>query len=217
MSQLDLGKLELIRRWSQYLAAVVLVIFVGLIVISGVKLHQINTKIDNLEAEATRKKSELESLEKRKKELEGSIANLSDLNEGLSNASRTATEQDPGQYLRVRESIEGSILKDANPRQIPARIYLQIGGEEQRKRAAEVVRQLQAKGYIVPGIENVGTKARLPHTSQLRYYQTDSVSLGDIKDITESLGRLGVKLSTVPLSSTNVRPRHYEIWFGQDF
>jgi len=81
-----------------------------------------------------------------------------------------------------------------------------------------VVRLLQKRGYIVPGIENVGSKARIPARSQLRYYQTDSVAEADIKDIVSTLRGIGIDIQTpAPITSSNVRARHYELWFGKDF
>jgi hypothetical protein len=125
---------------------------------------------------------------------------------------------DAKQADQVKQIVESNIDQSGGEKKIAARIYIQIGDEDQRARATEVVRLLQKRGYIVPGIENVGSKARIPTRSQLRYYQTDSVAEADIKDIVSTLRGIGIDIQTpAPISSSNVRPRHYELWFGKDF
>jgi hypothetical protein len=97
---------------------------------------------------------------------------------------------------------------------LPVRVYIHIRSEDQRKPAQKVAAALQAKGFLVPGIElvNVG-----PKESELRYFQ------GSNKDDTDSLiadlQTLRLDVSPVDLSeryknSPGIRPRHYELWFG---
>src|SRR5688572_32396418 len=47
---------------------------------------------------------------------------------------------------RTREAFEDSLPQVNDVRQLPARIYLQIAGESQRRRAAAIARNLQAAG-----------------------------------------------------------------------
>jgi len=80
-----------------------------------------------------------------------------------------------------------------------------------------VARQLQARGFLAPGIENV--RARAPRLSELRYYQTDEVAQNDIRNLLEFFRGVGIRLGRPALirDASNIRPRHYEIWFGEDF
>jgi len=214
MAQLDLGKLELIRRWSQYAAAAVLVVFVGLIVAAAFELHSLYVGIEK--GQATLKDQEIKIADNEKK-IKSQAQKIDDQGTTLKALINPKQQLNSDQAKQVRETVEANVEQTGGEKVIAARIYIQIGDESQRKRASEVVAELQRQGYIVPGIENVGAKAKLPRTSQLRYYQTDSIAQGDTKDITETLGRLGVNLSPVSLNSSAVRPRHYELWFGQDF
>lgn len=214
MSQLDLGKLELIRRWSQYAAVVVLVIFVALFVAGTLKLSEIKTRISEgnktllkQEALITENNHKIQSQDQTIKEQDKTITVLLNPDEQLN----------PEQAKQVQQIVERNIVQTGSEKKIAPRIYIQIGGEDQRKRASEVVSQLQKNGFIVPGIENVGGKARIPSVSQLRYYPTDSFSEQDIKDIASTLSNLRIDLKPIPLTSGGGRPRHYEIWFGQDF
>jgi hypothetical protein len=84
-----------------------------------------------------------------------------------------------------------------------------------RRLAAALLSRLQAKGYIVPGIENVEGKA--PSTSQLRYCPTDKFE-EDLADITKTLESIKISVGTQRLPACgNVRPRLYELWFGEKF
>jgi hypothetical protein len=93
---------------------------------------------------------------------------------------------------------------------------VQIAREDQRKRAAQVARQLQASGYIVPGIENVRGKA--PISSQLRYCVEDNLVEDDLAGITKVLESIKISATKYRVPNCgNVRARHYEIWFGEEF
>lgn len=71
----------------------------------------------------------------------------------------------------------------------------------------------------MPGIENVQGKARPQAISDVRYYQADEARGKDVEKISDVLLKdFGVKLKPISLPpSSKARPRHYEIWFGDDF
>lgn len=210
--KLNLRRLETIQRWLQYVAVITLAVSVILIGFSSFELRRIKKQIEE-------RKTELAELQKKKNDLQAELSASQTLNGAFSELTRS--EKDPGQAEKIKRSIEDSISRNANPRQIPARIYLQIGGEQQRKRAVEVARQLQTRGYLVPGLEDKGVenvRGRAPRVSQIRYYQNDEVSQKDVNDIVGLLQGMGIQLKEVKFpSSANVRPRLYEIWFGDDF
>jgi hypothetical protein len=134
----------------------------------------------------------------------------------LQRPSLAASEINPAEGARTREAVEDSLPKVNDVRQLPARIYMQIAREDQRKRAAAIARNLQAAGYIVPGIENVRDKA--PPTSQLRYCDGDSFLPADLDGITKAFEGISVSVTRQRLPRCgNVRPRHYEIWLGERF
>ena len=215
-NRLDLGKLELVQRWSQYAAVLVLVIFVVLFVTGSILL---NKQIEQIKANDLKINSQREEIKSKEE-------NIKSLDKEIDIGKRAfKSVVDPNSKLldakqadQVKQYVESNIDQGDGEKKIAARIYIQIGDEDQRARATEVVRLLQKRGYIVPGIENVGSKARIPARSQLRYYQTDSVAEADIKDIVSVLRGIGIEIQTPPpITSGNVRPRHYELWFGKDF
>jgi len=214
--RLDLGKLELVQRWSQYAAVLVLVIFVVLFVAGSIMLNNLFTRISRGQ----------ETLDKQTEQIKANDLKIKSQEEKINIRDTTiqalvdpnAKPLDAKQADQVKQIVESNIDQSGSEKKIAARIYIQIGDEDQRARATEVVRLLQKRGYIVPGIENVGSKARIPARSQLRYYQTDSVAEADIKDIVSTLRGIGIDIQTpAPITSSNVRARHYELWFGKDF
>jgi hypothetical protein len=214
--RLDLGKLELVQRWSQYAAVLVLVIFIVLFVAGSIMLNNLYARI----------LSGQQTLDKQTEEIKGNDLKIKSQEEKINIRDTTiqalldpnAKPLDAKQADQVRQIVESNIDQSGGEKKIAARIYIQIGDEDQRARATEAVQVLQKSGYIVPGIENVGSKANIPSRSQLRYYQTDSVAQADTKDIISTLRGINIPIELAPpLTSRNVRPRHYELWFGKDF
>jgi hypothetical protein len=126
----------------------------------------------------------------------------------------------------VRDAVEGSITQSAeqggqrpeSAAQIPARVYIQIMNGGQRARANEVARKLQAEGFLVPGVENMERKGHRQAASDVRFYGDAPAAQQDVEHIRAVLGGLGVKLKTIALAASGgVRPRHYELWLGEDF
>jgi hypothetical protein len=116
------------------------------------------------------------------------------------------------------EQLKGAL--EVAPQQItsklPPRIYVQIATEEQRKIAEMASRKLRSAGFIVPGIEDVGKKA--PDRTEIRYFVPDEGNGPDLKAIEQTLSAAGIpaipKYTTLPTSS-KIRPRHFELWFGE--
>ena len=214
--RLDLGKLELVQRFSQYAAVVVLVVFVLLFAVASIQLNKQIQRIKANDRKIQAQEDEIKSKEEKIKSQDKEIAIGKTAFKSV--VDPDAKPLDAKQAYQVQQYVESNIDPSNGEKKIAARIYIQIGDEDQRARATEVVRLLQKRGYIVPGIENVGSKAKIPARSQLRYYQTDSVAEADIKDIVSTLREINIPVQLpAPLTSSNVRPRHYELWFGKDF
>jgi hypothetical protein len=189
--RLDLGKLELVRRWSQYAAVVVLVIFIALFVAGSIQLNKIYASISDGKKTLNEQSEKIRLNDLRIKSQEEKIKGQDTTIKTLLNPSQPLDREQRQQVLQI---VETSLDQSGGEKKIAARIYVQIGDENQRRRATEVVERLQKKGYIVPGIENVGGKARLPNSSQVRYYATDSVTREDIKVIVETLGSMCIEI-----------------------
>ncbi|HEX8370190.1 MAG TPA: hypothetical protein VF604_16705 [Pyrinomonadaceae bacterium] len=243
--KLNLKRLESIQRLLQYGAVLTLLVFVVLIIGSYFQLRGTIRKIAENErkiAEDERKLADsnqqltqqTETLVKQRDELEKSEKMLAEqkfelekldeeikekqkLIASFQEAARSVAEKNPGQGEQLKQAFENKISQNFSGRQIPPRIYIQIAGEDQRARATDIARQLQNKGYLMPGIENVRNKS--PKVSELRACSSDDVARTDVGAITDALESLSVTLGE-PKFLTNcgkARPRHYELWFGQNF
>lgn len=207
--RLNLRRLEHIRRLLQYGAVAVFLVFLGLITFSYFQWRKIERQIAG--QRETLKQQEQE-IKQNQEKIEGQKAVLG----GLSDVIREAPAKTAAQEEENKRIIERSIPQNVSARQLPPRVYFQIAREDQRRRAAQVARQLQANGYIVPGIENVGRRASGP--TELRYCSWEETVKQDIESITSLLVKLSIRIKPQLIRNcTNVRPRHYEIWFGDDF
>ena len=110
---------------------------------------------------------------------------------------------------------------DRPPNETPAatselqpRVYIHIASEDQRATAVEARTALRAAGYLVPGIENVGSKS--PATTQLRYFLTDEETLGEkISAVLQVAGITAPANFIAGFANANIRPHHFELWFGK--
>lgn len=97
--------------------------------------------------------------------------------------------------------------------QTPPRIYVHIRDEKQRQAAQDISTQLQKRGFVVEGIENV--KGRGPTDTELRCFRQSDVA--QAKEIVKVLGEMGAKAKWIIVpgfeNSKLVRPNQYELWF----
>ncbi len=211
-------------RWLQYGAVGVLVILVVLIAVSVYQLRGIiqEKAAEQKKLEALQKDNQIavEALKQKRKEVDELTINADKLRIEA-NALKKGLASSGSEI--AKSVLEKVARETSDESKTPPRIYIQIAREDQRPKATQMVNQLQAKGYLVPGIENVGSKA--PPTSDVRYCKSDSgeLQMKDLADITgflkssvPSLQSLGSNVIPDSLCS-KVRPRQYEIWFGQDF
>jgi hypothetical protein len=214
--QLNLRRLERIQRWLQYIAGFVLLIFIVSIFISYFELRRIRRDIAERQDEV--RKLNLE-IDKRRTQVKSQLETIESQSTSISvlqEATIVANEANPNQPEQKKETIEKSIAQTGDARPLPVRIYLQIAREEQRKKCAQVARQLQTRGYLVPGIENVREKA--PNKSELRFCPKGNSVDEDLAGITDALKAISISVNRVRLSNCqNVRSRHYEIWFSEEW
>jgi hypothetical protein len=207
--KLNLRKLENIQRLFQYGAVLVFLVFLGLITFSYFQWRKIERQIAG-QRETLKQQEQLMKQNQEKIEAQSLVL------AALAKANADAPAKTTAQQEEKQQRIELSIPKDINARLVPARVYFQIQREDQRRHASEVARQLQDNGYLVPGIENVGQKASGP--TQLRFCASDEAARQDLDQITNLLLKLSIRVKQQSISKCgNIRPRHYEVWFGDDF
>ncbi|MEP7317544.1 MAG: hypothetical protein ABI921_02350 [Panacibacter sp.] len=216
---LNLRRLEKVQSIFQFSAAVVLLLFISLIIYSSVKLHDIKKEIS---LKTTLLKQQDAIMSRNKDSIarqEIYIDQLQTSSNGFQKAIDSIVKVHPELAGVVKKSIENNILKTDSSKQIQPRVYIQIANNDQRHRAAEIATLLQTDGFIVPGIENMEGKTNTLTTSEVRYYKSNDIVSSDTQTISKifKIASLPVPMMRAFPASVNVRPRHYEIWFGDDF
>jgi hypothetical protein len=228
--KLNLGRLERLQRLLQYGAALVLLVFVALIALAWTELSDLNRRRDKARDALTKAEQELAAVNKELTLKQTALTASQKANNVLSQYAGAYADQHPDKAEEVkdalREAVEGSIPQASGAggqqqqaaAQVPPRVYIQIMRAGQRARAAEVSRKLQAQGFLVPGVENMERKGQRQANSDVRFYGNDPAAAPDVENIRAILGGFGVKLKTIALNASGaVRPRHYELWLGDDF
>jgi hypothetical protein len=120
----------------------------------------------------------------------------------------------------VAPTKEVTAGKAAQPRVEPSpapRVYLHIQDEDQRARAQQIEKALEAKKFVVPGIQRLRTG---PTTgAQVRFFREDERNgANQIVGILRDSQVRGAEAKYIPgyEQSTKIRPNHYEIWFAPD-
>ncbi|HEV7858448.1 MAG TPA: hypothetical protein VGO91_07445 [Pyrinomonadaceae bacterium] len=97
----------------------------------------------------------------------------------------------------------------------PARFYIKLANDEQRKRADKIREALEEKGYIVAPYEQVGGGA--PAINKLRHSsptENGDLSPDAILDLLKQAD--GPGWTKEPLGTGKARPRTFEIWFARE-
>jgi len=226
--KLNLGRLERLQRLLQIGAALVLLVFVALIALAWTQLRDINARTEQARQAFAQKQKDLAAVTFELEQKQKALNAVQSVNTVLSGVADAYKEEHPERAElvtnAVRNAVEASIRQSAEQggqqtqgaAQVPPRVYIHIMNAGQRSRAADVARRLQAKGFLVPGVENMERKGlRLPQ-SDVRFNPGDEMAADDTANIRDVLGGFGVKLRDVKLTE-NTRPRQYELWLGADF
>ena len=104
----------------------------------------------------------------------------------------------------VRDAIQGNAL--------PARVYIQVGSDEDREPARAMTPALHQAGFLVPGVEKVRS---VPDAPEIRYCE-GKVDPGHPQSLAQAVDPFfvqKVKLLVLPASlCTRVRQNHFELW-----
>ena len=216
----DERKLKSLKRASQAIAALSIVVFFALLGYGAYKLYSINKdiaektkKAADLEATSKSRQKEIDDLELKIQSKQDEIAKLELKSNALSEVIANADQQS------VRQAVNEIIMSKPLTAAALPRIYIQIRDEAQRRGAQYIASKLQENGFIVPDIENVGDKTS--GSTTLKYFRQNPDEAADVKKIVEILQSEKVKTGIQYISgfeaSNKIRSRHYELWCGSDF
>jgi hypothetical protein len=226
--KLNLGRLERLQRLLQFGAALVLLVFVALIALAWTELSDINAKTEKARQAFDQKQKDLAAVTSELEQKQKALNAVQSVNTVLSNVADAYKDEHPEKAElvtnAVRNAVEASIKQSTEQggqqtqgaAQVPPRVYIHVVNAGQRSRAADVAHKLQAKGFLVPGVENMERKGLRLSQSDMRFNPGDEMAATDTANIRDILGGFGVKLREVKLTD-NPRPRQYELWLGDDF
>ena len=113
-------------------------------------------------------------------------------------------------------------LPESVVQKLPARVYLQIAGPDQRAPAKNIQDKLVKSGYISPGIENVAGKGHIPDTLEVRYFDSGAKSVAEsiLKILVANGAKDGRVSYVIPTvndlrNSADIRS-HFEVWSGKN-
>lgn len=129
----------------------------------------------------------------------------------------TATKSEIEERFRLQEmtaTLNQSILPSGQQSGPKPRIYFHIRDESQRTEAKKIADQVEATVHVdVPGIQRLDAG---PSSTELRYFR--SAEAQEANEISVAISSMGLKVITKYIpgfeSSTNIRPRHYELWIS---
>lgn len=126
-------------------------------------------------------------------------------------------------FEKIKSNINENTTVNDLDSDLVTRVYFHINQDNQRDNANRLKRFLESKGngfrngLNIPGIE---LKEYSFQISQLRVFKKDEIELANkIADVVAEFG--GISIEVVDLSNrypnSSIRPRHFEIWLGNDF
>ncbi len=159
----------------------------------------------------------LPPLLKQQSDLKKSIDQLQTTKNGLENRiAQLNTTISVIPQKQLEDAIEAAPQKITS--RIPPRIYVQIATEKERHVAEFASTKLRSAGFLVPGIEDVGTQ-RAPNLTEIRYFAPEEQGGPDLKAIEQTLSGAGIPAVPkyiAPKPTSKIRPRHFELWFGKN-
>ena len=123
----------------------------------------------------------------------------------------------------VENAIKNKAIKDKTDK---GRVYIHIADELQREHARAIQDKLKEAHFAVVGIQNVGGRAYIPDTAEVRFfaYPDPPLTKQAADEIVELLKKAGVLKPRSSYVIPSARERqgsmdittHFEIWFARD-
>lgn len=146
------------------------------------------------------------------KEVEAKALKIAEMAE-KGDASKSDIEE-RNRLIEKAATLNQSLLSESNRTSLKPRIYFHIRDDSQRTKAKQLASEIALRAnVVVPGIQRLDIG---PSVSELRYFKgTEEQEAKQISEILSSLGlNVGTKYVLGYESSTNIRPRHYELWIS---
>lgn len=225
------------RRRTLLVTLLPVLIVIGLVAVAGSSILSANRQ---LAASNAKLKEELKSrdevvkvltttireLQEKTSTLETSLKSLSTsytentkvLNDFAQRGATINTVRNARRLVAASPQIQlqtRSTIATAGTQAAASLVYLQIVSEAQRDRVRDLQSDLIKRGYVAPGIENVGRRgAQIPKQTEVRYFRDEDQE--EAKQISGILSRAGVPCRITRIPGRPKEPPHFEIWFAAD-
>jgi hypothetical protein len=124
-----------------------------------------------------------------------------------------AVEAEP-EGSKVRNFAAAAAAEATARARLSPRVYMHVQNDDDRPAVRKLSDLLEKQGVVVPGIQQVGSKA--PKDTQLRYFR--KTEKDEAQRIASILGSAAVRVTVNYISgyedSNAIRPMHFEIWFS---
>lgn len=223
--KLNLRRLERLQRLLQYGAALVLAVFVALIALAWTELRDLNKKRDEARQAWETAKGKLDAvnqeLEQQQQALTAALKARTVLKEFADEKTQGNPEEARMLSMKLREAVESGIpaaaAQGGQQSQVVPRVYIHIMRAGQKARAAQLASRLEAKGFIVPPVENMEGRGIRMSVSLVKSKPGEAEAAADTAAIRAALGDFGVSPRHNENLPNTVRTRQYELWLGDDF
>lgn len=206
---LDIEKLGRSSRQSALLSLAGLLIVLLSLAYSFYELNELREKKLQIELEIKRTNQDLN---KQRTELQRVGDELARKQELLASVSLKLGTNNVAEAKQVLESAESGSTKTV------ARIFIHVRSREHLDKTAQIAQQLKAAGFNVPKAEILVDKG--PKLTEVRYFHKTELeeAAGIARMLNKELKRSDVTAKYMPgyESSTLVKARQYEIWFGPE-
>lgn len=130
--------------------------------------------------------------------------------------SESVTPAARGDAVRAAPATEAPATSPPSPPSVvksepQARVYFHIRDPNQIAYANQLKTRLQERGFLVPGIQTLRVG---PSASELRYFRERDAP--EARAIAGALDAQGLVVKLIPgyENSTDIRPRHFELWLA---
>jgi hypothetical protein len=157
-------------------------------------------------------------------QLEVAVAAQQQLKAAISQATKSPSDR----TLKLVNALEQSqdvVARAIKEKGVRGRVYVHIADESQREPAKKIAEPLTTNNHFaVVGIQNVGGRAYIPDTAEVRYFADLEVTKQAATEITAALSKANipkprpiyVKPSAREIQESTDINTHFEIWFARD-
>jgi septal ring factor EnvC (AmiA/AmiB activator) len=219
--QIVLSRLGRSSRLTALGTFVAFLLIISTLIYSYFQMQAIERRALEAQKLVERARKEKEDLEQQERSLKEKINKENEQLERIEAAlKKTNTVLQTIDSSTIEKAVAKNIVSNPKAGAPPPRVYIQIVDEAQRQKAREFQSVLQQRGYVVPGIENVGRKGiKGPTTTEVRYDNRnpgDADKAAQIAAIIHDHYQIAALPRPLP-GRLKLARGAFEVWFAKSF